>query len=221
MAQKPTGFKISGGANASIRYYTATKNFDSRAPFMLQINAQPVFFYKNWRIPTRLALGNAQTSYRDFSRYGMTPENEKIRIFIGHNSPAWSPLVLQNRPILGLGFELKPGTLRLGLFAGRVQRAGLRDTFRNRVFAPQFTRNMAALQLGYGKQENQILLTFLMGSDNQNSLDSASKIGLPASNNGIFSLQATRSLGNLSAAAEASFSAFTQNKNLNTSVFLL
>lgn len=212
LAQNEKKLNIKGSATAQLRYYGASNNFGSRPPWVYNVRAQPVLYYGKWKIPTRIVVGNYQARFRDFNRYGIAPERKDLKLYIGHSTLNWLPFVINSRPILGAGLEFTPSKWITGVFVGQINRSSVRDTFQNRIFAPAFSRQMAAVQFGYGDEQNQLVFNYLTATDRENSLDPASAIGIRPESNQVLGINGLKSLGNLTFNGNIAFSALTKNK---------
>lgn len=207
--------QLGGMAALQVKYYGITgKNPTSRQPFVVTFNARPVLKIGRWTIDSRFVLGNYQTSFRDYNRYGIQPHSKNWTAYLGHSTLSWSPLVLDGRPILGAGAEFHPGKWRAGVFAGRANRASVQDTFRNRVFSPVFQRMVYAMKLGYGPENRFLEVIALVGQDNASSLKPIETKGTTPASNAVLGLHGLTNIGrHLRLNADATWSAFTQNQN--------
>lgn len=188
----PGPFTVKGSAWAQVRYYGINKGKGSRTPFVANINAQPVIIYKDWTINTRFVIGNYQTQFRDFNRYGISPQRKWMKFYLGHSTLNWSQFALESRPIFGAGAELNPGKWRLGLFAGTVNRASVQDTFRSRIFSPVYARRLIAAKVGYGDKDNYIDMILLSAADRASSLSTQDANGITPASNGVIAFRGAR-----------------------------
>lgn len=213
-SQKKIPVKIQGSANVQLRYYSITKGTDTRPPFVANINAQPVFTIGKWTINSRFVIGNYQTQFRDFNRYGIAPQYKWMKFYLGHNTLNWSQFALEARPVLGAGFEMNPGKIHYGVYAGYINRKALQDTFRSRIFSPTFSRKMMAIKVGYGRQSNFIDIIILTAADKASSLTPLEALGNTPASNGVLAIKGSKELTkSIVFAADIAYSAYTGNTN--------
>jgi hypothetical protein len=81
------------------------------------------------------------------NQFGISPQWSWGKVFLGSFSETWSPLTWGGVRVDGAGFELSPGILRLGLFAG---------TSRQAVFggatSGSYARSIAGARVGVGRR---------------------------------------------------------------------
>jgi hypothetical protein len=138
---------------------------------------------------------------------------------------------LAGHQILGAGFELNPGKLRLGFMYGRLRRAvqfipppdslsldSLLQTHPIPIAEdPVYKRNGWSAKVGYGDNNNFIDLILFKGADDASSIsdDSVRQIIRPAEN-AVIGINARKTLFNtLSVFFEGAVSAFTRDKDLH------
>ncbi|GGI23852.1 hypothetical protein GCM10008119_09730 [Pedobacter mendelii] len=116
----------------------------------------------------------------------MSPTYKWLTVHAGYRNVSFSPYTLGGHTILGTGFELNPGKLRVGFMYGRLNRATTIDTTSQSLIPFSFTRKGYAARLGYGSSNNFFELSYLSAKDDDQkpeNLPSNLDIISPAQNN--------------------------------------
>ena len=161
---KPVSY--SGGINIIGIGYSANGIANRRQPFTYVFTGDPTLNIYGLSIPLSFTLSKADRSFRQpFNEFGMSPTYKWITVHAGYRSINFSPYTLGGYTMLGGGFELNPGKLRVGFMYGRMNRATTIDTTTQALVPFSFTRKGYAAKLGYGSQKNFFELSYLSAKD--------------------------------------------------------
>jgi len=176
-AQRPLGF--SGALELRGIYYNANGIANRREPFTYLLSGSPTVSLYGWSIPFSFMVSKDERSFRQpFNQFGMSPTYRWITLHAGYRNVTFSPYTLAGHTMLGGGFEINPGKLRVGFMYGRLNRATVIDTTTQSLVPFSFSRKGMAAKLGYGTATNHFDLNFLHAKD-----DSTSGPGIPLHDN--------------------------------------
>jgi len=168
-AQKP--FEFNGGLELRGIFYNANGIPDRRQPFTYLLSGSPTLNLYGWSIPTSFTVSKEQNSFQQpFNQYGISPTYKWVTLHAGHRSVNFSPYTLAGHTMLGAGFELKPGKIRVGFMYGRLNKATVIDTATMALVPFSFSRKGYAGRLGYGSSSNYFDLSFLHAKDDSTSI---------------------------------------------------
>ncbi|MBE8720878.1 hypothetical protein [Sphingobacterium pedocola] len=167
--QKP--FQFQGSLELRGMFYNASGIQNRMQPFTYLLSGSPTATFYGWTVPMSFAVSRENKSFQQpFNQYGMSPTYKWITLHVGHRSVNFSPYTLAGHTMLGGGFELKPGKLRVGFMYGRLNKATVIDTTSQSLVPYAFNRKGFAAKLGYGTNENYFDLSFLHAKDDSNSV---------------------------------------------------
>lgn len=183
---KPISY--AGSIEARSMFYSASGIANRRVPFTYLLSGSPTVNIYNVQIPFTLSLSESDRSFsQPFNQYGLSPTYKWITVHAGYRNLSFSPYTLGGHTMLGAGFELNPGKLRVGFMYGRLNRATTIDTTSQSLVPFSFSRKGYAAKLGYGSANNFVEFSYLNAKDDQNTkpsnLPSALNLVSPAKNN--------------------------------------
>ncbi|SEM56247.1 hypothetical protein SAMN05216436_105186 [bacterium A37T11] len=166
--QKPIAFN--GGLELRGIFYNASGIAGRREPFTYLLSGSPTLSLYGWSIPFSFTLSKDDRSFRQpFNQFGLSPTYKWITVHAGYRNITFSPYTLAGHTMLGAGFELNPGKLRVGFMAGRLNRATVIDTTTQALVPFSFSRKGYAAKLGYGTQANYFDFNFFQAKDDSTS----------------------------------------------------
>ncbi|QEM02553.1 hypothetical protein DIU31_003100 [Mucilaginibacter rubeus] len=162
--QKPVTF--SGTIQAQGIFYNATGIQDRRAPFTYYFSGNPTISFYGLDVPLSFSFSQSDKSFRQpFNQFGISPAYKWVTVHLGYRDISFSPYTLGGHTMLGAGFELTPGKLRVGFMYGRLNRATTIDTTTQALVPFSFSRKGYAAKLGYGTDRNFFELSYLSAKD--------------------------------------------------------
>ncbi|MBK0381740.1 hypothetical protein I5M32_02100 [Pedobacter sp. SD-b] len=183
--EKP--FNFSGNIQARGISYNANGIPDRRKPLSYYLVGSPTFSFYGFTIPVSFTFSEVDRSFRQpFNQFGISPTYKWLTLHGGYRNLNFSPYTLGGHTILGAGFEMKPGKLRLGFMYGRLNRATTIDTTTQALVPFSFSRKAYAAKLGYGSDKNFFEFSYLSAKDDDkipDNLPNQLNIVNPASNN--------------------------------------
>jgi len=180
--QKPFTIRGSLGTSASVYSQSGTNPNSSPFSWMVTGNFQANIYGVD--LPFSFVYSERDRNYRQpFNQFGLSPHYKWFTAHLGYRNLNFSSYTLAGYSILGAGFEMNPGKLRVGFIYGRFNREtgypgnGINPT-------PAYKRNGFSFKAGYGTKTNFFDLIFLKAQDDSTSLKRDSNFtGLnPASN---------------------------------------
>lgn len=167
--QKP--FQFNGNVEARGMFYRASGIANRMQPFTYLLSGSPTATIYGWTVPMSFTISKENKSFQQpFNQYGMSPTYKWVTLHAGHRSVNFSPYTLAGHTMLGGGFELNPGKIRVGFMYGRLNKATVIDTATQSLVPYAFTRKGFAAKLGYGTSENYFDLSFLHAKDDSSSV---------------------------------------------------
>ncbi|SFP03035.1 hypothetical protein SAMN04515674_10156 [Pseudarcicella hirudinis] len=167
--QKP--FALSGSLDVRGIAYSADGIPARRSPFMYMISGSPTISIYGISIPLSFVYSEQERNFRQpFNQFGMSPAYKWITVHAGYRNVSFSPYTLAGYTMLGGGFELNPGKLRIGFMYGRLNRATTVDTTTGTIQPYSFSRFGYAGKVGYGTEDTHFDLSFLKAKDDEASL---------------------------------------------------
>jgi hypothetical protein len=162
--QKPV--TLSGNIQAQGIFYNATGIPDRRAPFTYYFSGNPTISLYGLDVPLSFSFSQSDKSFRQpFNQFGISPTYKWVTVHVGYRDISFSPYTLGGHTMLGAGFELNPGKLRVGFMYGRLNRATTIDTTTQALVPFSFSRKGYAAKLGYGTDRNFFELSYLSAKD--------------------------------------------------------
>ena len=181
-------FSYSGSIEARSMFYGASGIANRRAPFTYLLSGSPTINIYNIQIPLSFSISESDKSFsQPFNQYGVSPTYKWITLHAGYRNVSFSPYTLGGHTMLGAGFELNPGKLRVGFMYGRLNRATTIDTTSQALVPFSFSRKGYAAKLGYGSVNNFFEFSYLSAKDDDNTkpanLPTTFDLVSPAKNN--------------------------------------
>lgn len=166
--QRPFGFN--GGLEMRGIFYNASGIANRREPLTYLLSGSPTASLYGWSIPFSFMLSRDDRSFRQpFNQFGLSPTYKWLTMHAGYRNVTFSPYTLAGHTLLGGGFELNPGKLRVGFMYGRLNRATVIDTTTQSLVPFSFSRKGLAAKLGYGSAGTYLDLHLLHAKDDSNS----------------------------------------------------
>lgn len=157
---------FSGNFQARSFIYNASGIPGRQDPFSYMLDGNATVSLYGWSVPFSFTYSQQDKSFRQpFNQFGMSPRYKWVTLHGGYRNLSFSPYTLAGHTMLGGGFELNPGKLRVGFMYGRLNRATVIDTTLQALVPFSFSRKGLAAKLGYGTQENHFELSFLTAKD--------------------------------------------------------
>ncbi|RZJ20553.1 MAG: hypothetical protein EON51_14760 [Acinetobacter sp.] len=211
-------FSYSGTIEARGTFYNASGIQNRRQPASYLFSGSPTFDIYGFQIPVNFTFSEADRSFRQpFNQFGMSPTYKWITLHAGYRNVSFSPYTLGGHTMLGAGFELNPGKLRLGFMYGRLNKATTIDTTSQSLVPFSFSRKGYAAKIGYGTDRNFFEFSHLSARDDPDTkpenLPSVLNVVSPAKNDvGGYAFKFTF-LKNLSIESTGSLSLYTSDVN--------
>ncbi len=173
--RKEPAFRIKGALSAGMWFYNVSGIPSRRAPFSWYLTGSPTLNIYGMSFPFTLTVSEQDRRFaQPFNRYGVSPYYKWLTLHAGYRNVKFSDFTLAGVTMLGGGFEINPGKLRLGAMAGQINRAVAEDTTAadplQRFAFPTYKRTGYAFKLGLGKANNYVDLLFFKGRDALNSI---------------------------------------------------
>lgn len=142
-----------------------------REPFSWLLVGSPTLALYGVSIPMSFVVSEQERAFRQpFNQFGLSPTYRWATVHLGYRNVNFSPYTLGGHTMLGGGFELRPGLLRIGFMAGRLNRATVVDTTRQALVPYSFTRRGFAAKVGVGSESNYFDLSFLKAADDSTTI---------------------------------------------------
>jgi hypothetical protein len=159
-------FGYSGTIEARSIFYGMSGMPNRRQPFSYLLSGNPTLSIYNFQVPISFSISESDRSFRQpFNQFGMSPTYKWLTLHAGYRNVSFSPYTLGGHTMLGAGFELNPGKLRVGFMYGRLNRATSIDTTSQALVPYSFTRKGYAAKIGYGSANNFFELSYLSAAD--------------------------------------------------------
>lgn len=173
--RKAEPFRIKGTLSAGMWLYNVNGIPSRRQPFSWYLTGSPTLTIYGMTFPFTLTVSEQERRFaQPFNRYGVSPYYKKLTIHAGYRNVRFSDFTLAGVTMLGGGFDMNPGKLRLGLMVGRINRAIAEDSIQadGKRFNtyPVYKRMGYGLKIGYGKPANYADLSFFKGYDDYRSI---------------------------------------------------
>lgn len=216
--RKEEPFRIKGTVSAGMWLYSMSGIPSRRQPFSWYLSGSPVLSIYGISFPFTLTVSEQERRFaQPFNRYGVSPYYKWLTLHAGYRNVKFSDFTLGGVTMLGGGFEMNPGKLRLGVMVGRINRAVAEDTIQadGRLYTPYpvYKRLGYALKIGYGKPGGYIDLSFFKGYDDYRSIERPVRnTRVVPADNAVVGLKAHTKLGkHLTFDADLAVSAFTRD----------
>lgn len=120
---KPDPFSYSGTLNSRFVFYHARDIPARRDPFGYLFSGSLNISIYELTLPFSFSYSNQGTQYgQPFNQFGVSPTYKWATLHLGYRNITHSSLTLAGHQMLGVGFDLNPGKLRVGFMYGRLQR---------------------------------------------------------------------------------------------------
>lgn len=164
-----------------------------------------------WTIPLQSTWSSPAHGYGgNYNAIGVSPSYKNwLTLHGGHQNLDFSPFTLEDYTVLGAGFELNPGLLRVGVMAGQFEKA-IEPNRPDRVAA--FRRTGYCAKIGVGNDQTYLDVILLHASDDANSIQPDSSGYLTPAQNTILGLSGRiRASRKLTIELDAAGSAYTSD----------
>lgn len=152
--------------------YQATGITARRSPFLYIFNGNAELNIYGVQLPFSVTISDQERDIRQpFNQFGISPKYKWAQVHLGYRNVTFSPYTLAGYTMLGAGFELTPGKLRLGFMYGRLNKATAIDTATGVVKPYSFSRKGYAAKVGYGTDANNFELSYFSARDDSNSVN--------------------------------------------------
>lgn len=164
-----------------------------------------------WTIPLQGVWSSPTNNYgQAYNAIGVSPSYKNwLTLHGGHQNLDFSPFTLEGYTVLGAGFELNPGLLRVGVMAGQFDKA-IEPNRPDRVAA--FRRMGYCAKIGVGNDQTYLDVILLHAADDTNSIQPDSSGYLTPARNAILGLSGRiRASRKLTVELDAAGSAYTND----------
>ena len=228
---KTKPFSISGGVSSRLVFYNASGIPERRDPFGYVFGGNVNIGIYELYLPFSFSYSNQGTSYgQPFNQFGVSPTYKWATLHLGYRNVSHSSFTLAGHQMLGVGFDLNPGKLRLGFMYGRLRRAvqfipppdslSLDTLLQTQPIPladdPVYKRSGWSAKVGYGDNNNFIDLILFKATDDPASIsdDSVKQIVRPAAN-AVVGINGRKMFFNkLSVYFEGALSAYTRDRDV-------
>ena len=217
--KKEVPFQIKGNISAGMWFYTANGISNRRQPFSWYLTGSPMLKIYGMTFPFTMTVSEQDRRFsQPFNRYGVSPYYKWFTLHAGYRNVKFSDFTLAGVTMLGGGFEINPGKLRLGVMVGQINRPISEDTLTKdllgRNIIPTYRRMGYAFKLGFGKQNNFFDLLFFKGKDDISSIAKPIKNKrITPAENAVLGIKTRFTIfKGLSFDADVAMSAFTKNQ---------
>lgn len=228
---KTKPFSISGGVSSRLVFYNASGIPERRDPFGYVFSGNVNIGIYELYLPFSFSYSNQGTSYgQPFNQFGVSPTYKWATLHLGYRNVSHSSFTLAGHQMLGVGFDLNPGKLRLGFMYGRLRRAvqfipppdslSLDTLLQTQPIPladdPVYKRSGWSAKVGYGDNNNFIDLILFKATDDPASIsdDSVKQIVRPAAN-AVVGINGRKMFFNkLSVYFEGALSAYTRDRDV-------
>jgi hypothetical protein len=226
---KTKPFSISGGVSSRLVFYNASGIPERRDPFGYVFSGNVNIGIYELYLPFSFSYSNQGTSYgQPFNQFGVSPTYKWVTLHLGYRNVSHSSFTLAGHQMLGAGFDLNPGKLRLGFIYGRLRRAvqfipppdslSLDTLLQTQPIPvaddPVYKRSGWSAKVGYGDNNNFIDFILFKAIDDPASIsnDSVKQIVRPAAN-AVIGINGRKMFFNkLSVYFEGALSAYTRDR---------
>lgn len=220
-SQKP--FVLSGSISLMANQYQAINTANRRQPFAWGVSASPTVSIYGISFPFQVYVSSQSRQIgTPFRRYGASPNYKWVRLHLGWRNLNFGQFTLGGQQILGGGFELTPGKLRVGFMYGTfqkgisqtdLQQAAERDSSFISQLRPQYARRGFGAKIGYGSSATFLEVNYLQAQDRQNYLADtlANRFNLSPAFNQVMGLNGRVGIGSFFVQAEAAVSHYVRD----------
>lgn len=224
---KPLTF--SGNLSNRLVFYNASGMPSRRDPFGYVLGGNLNIGIYEFYLPFSFSLSNQGTSYgQPFNQFGLSPTYKWATLHLGYRNVTHSSFTLAGHQMLGAGFDLNPGKLRVSFMYGRLRRAvqfipppdslSLDTLLQARPVPiaedPVYKRTGWSAKVGYGDNNSFVDLILFQGADMSGSIsdDSVKQLVRPSQNT-VVGINARKLFFNkLSFYFEGAISAYTRDR---------
>ena len=226
---KTKPFSISGGVSSRLVFYNADGIPERRDPFGYVLGGNVNIGIYELYLPFSFTYSNQGTSYgQPFNQFGVSPTYKWATLHLGYRNVTHSSFTLAGHQMLGVGFDLNPGKLRLGFMYGRLRRAvqyipppdslSLDTLLQVQPIPvaddPVYKRSGWSAKVGYGDNNNFIDVILFKAADDPSSIsDDSVKQAVRPAENAVIGINARKMFFNkLSVYFEGAVSAYTRDQ---------
>ncbi|MBK8699346.1 MAG: hypothetical protein IPN29_07270 [Saprospiraceae bacterium] len=222
LAQDISGFKkqkpFAWNANINLFSSSIVSDKNQYNPFAYGAALNGAISLYGIQIPLNFTYRERQASYAaPFSRFNITPSYKWIKLYLGHNQVEYNRYTLSGVPIFGIGFEINPGILRLGVLTGKANDTKfIVDTLSsNSGIVNPHQRQLTTYKVGIGSKTNYLDFILLTGKDTDKVVIEDDTLGLPLQSNTNFGISAAFAIlrNRISVSVNGAASGYTNNIN--------
>ncbi|MBS1632776.1 MAG: hypothetical protein JST10_09405 [Bacteroidetes bacterium] len=215
--KKPVTFH--GNLNLQLEYYKANGIPARQKEFSWLISGNPVLNVLGVDLPFSFVLSNFENRfYQPFNQFGISPKYKWATLHLGYRNITYSHYTLAGHRMLGAGFDLNPGKLRIGFMYGQLRRSTSIDSTMNAnpLYirpTPTYKRLGMAGKIGYGTNKSFIDLVYFHGWDKTSSLNDKLKDSIqPAENTSVGIVSKVTFLKKFTWSTDVGLSSYTLNR---------
>ena len=190
----PQWLRLHGNASVSGETYSRTGSGSPTRPFHSARLSTGIGFgimSDRVRVPLDALISGDQVAFRqNINQVSIHPQFAWGGIQAGNIAPQYSTYTVADAMVLGGGFEVTPRKWRIGVAAGKSQKAIAADPAV--AIQPQFARNIMAGHVGYGDpMTNTVEVSVMRAKDDRNSLSATdTTLEVTAQANTVYGLKA-------------------------------
>jgi hypothetical protein len=169
------GVKLNGSLSIGAAYYTGNGINARRPPFNWYLSGAPTLTLFGISMPFSLVVSDQDRRFsQPFNQYGVSPRYKWATIHAGYRNVRFGEFTLNGANMLGGGFEINPGKLRLGAMYGRLNRAVNADSIDSYgslgYIRATYKRMGYAAKVGFGTSNRFIDLSVFGARDDSASI---------------------------------------------------
>lgn len=173
--QVEKGIKFNGSLSIGASYYHGNAAQARRPPFNWYLSGAPVLTVFGISLPFSLVVSDQDRRFsQPFNQYGVSPRYKWVTLHAGYRNLRFSEFTLNGANMLGGGFEINPGLLRLGAMYGRLNRAVEADSITDYgslgYIRPTYKRTGFSGKIGIGKPQRYLDLVVFSAKDDTGSI---------------------------------------------------
>ena len=116
--------KVSGDLSGRFVFYNATGIDNRRDPFGYVLGGNINVDLYGLSLPFSFTYSNQESYFgQPFNQFGVSPTYKWATLHLGYRNISHSSYTLAGHQLLGAGFELNPGKLRVSFISGRLRKA--------------------------------------------------------------------------------------------------
>ncbi len=178
--------KLSGRLNVAL--LTSYSNSDIRRldPLAWRLNGQLNFDFYGVNVPVNMLMSSKSTVFNyqlpAYHFVGISPSYKWVKLHLGNSNVNFSPYTFAGQSFSGLGTELSPGSWRLKVFQGTLQRTDVNTLAQRQDVERTFKRRAWGVQGGIDLGKEKLLLSLLKVKDQTKTGDRDSTLLKPMEN---------------------------------------